>query len=172
MQKKIDDDFCVDERSYGCDYDEKFYNYSDRNSSTAHLHMMLSHALTQMIDSAECFIFLKSSNSYTLEDTQNGTFSPWIFHELATVNTIKRNRNRISLPSDESLVEKDVSQPLLESVQNKLKVFYPVELKCGYLLTKECLVEWKKAFSQKLPKTSPEYPTWLQMEKTAELCKK
>jgi hypothetical protein len=64
------------------------YDYDKRNASTAHVHMMLSYALTRMIDKTECFIFLESSNSVTAQGSVDGTYSPWIFHELATVDTI------------------------------------------------------------------------------------
>ncbi len=117
------------------------YDYNERNYSTAHVHMMLSHALTQMIHSSECFIFLRTSKSISHHDTLTGTFSPWIFHELATVDTIKVNRSRDSLPSDESLAQENFSA-LMECVGGRQEIFYPVPLNRPYRLSKDELEMW------------------------------
>ena len=82
LLKKIDDEFCPHPNGTS-------YSYELRNGSTAHVHMMLSYALTRMIDKTECFVFLESDNSVTANDSISGTYSPWIFHELATVDTIE-----------------------------------------------------------------------------------
>ena len=82
LLKDLDNEYCLN-------HGGETYSYEKRNGSTAHVHMMLSYALTRMIDRAECFIFLESHNSVTAEESVNGTYSPWIFHELATVDTIK-----------------------------------------------------------------------------------
>ena len=74
-----------------------------------HAHVMLCHALTKMIDYAECFIFLKSSNSSTSQQSskKTGTFSPWIFYELTSVEMIRENHShRKSLPVE--LCEKEL----------------------------------------------------------------
>lgn len=117
------------------------YDYTERNYSTAHVHMMLSHALTQMIHSSECFIFLRTSKSISHHDALIGTFSPWIFHELATVDTIKVNRSRNSLPTDDSLAQENFSV-LTECVGSRREIFYPVPLNRPYRLTKDELEEW------------------------------
>lgn len=76
-----------------CRYNPKrnTWNYSDRNYSTACVHMLLSNALTEMIRNTECFIFIDSNNSITIDEAEveKDTSSPWIFHELYTVNTIQ-----------------------------------------------------------------------------------
>lgn len=117
------------------------YDYNERNYSTAHVHMMLSHALTQMIHSSECFIFLRTSKSISHHDAITGTFSSWIFHELATVDTIKVNRSRDSLPSDESLAQENFSA-LMECVGSRQEIFYPVPLNRPYRLKKGELERW------------------------------
>ena len=43
---------------------------TNKYESTTHVHIMLCQALTRMIDSAECFIFLGSSNSYANQKKQ------------------------------------------------------------------------------------------------------
>ena len=147
LQKSLDHDFCrIDPETHEhIDKNTKqngkrtTYSYSDRNTSTAHVHMMLCHALTQMIDSAECFIFLKSSKSYTLENGKDGTFSPWIFHELATVDTIRENRCRETMPPDTAL---ESYSGIYECVGGMPKVFYPIALKRPFLLKKADLIRW------------------------------
>lgn len=147
LQLSLDHDFCrIDpETRKHIDKKDKLvskrttYSYSDRNISTAHVHMMLCHALTQMIDSAECFIFLKSSESYALENGKDGTFSPWIFHELATVDTIRTNRNRETLPTSIAL---ESYSRIYESVAGMPKVFYPIALKRANLLKMADFNRW------------------------------
>lgn len=71
------------------------YNYKKRNKSTAIVHMMLSTALTKMINQSECFIFIESENSIT-ESTiiEDYTYSPWIYSELLISNVIQRKKSR------------------------------------------------------------------------------
>lgn len=84
LLREIDNKYCSNK-------ERGSYSYEKRNGSTAHVHIILTHALTRMIDHAECFIFIDSNNSISIEDSVSGTSSPWIFHELATVNTIREN---------------------------------------------------------------------------------
>ena len=105
---------------------------------------MLCHALTQMIDEAECFIFLKSSNSISIKNSVEGTFSPWIFHELATVETIRENKSRDSIPDDIS--ECDI-KPLMENADCDKKVFYPISLKKSFALTSMDLENWSQSLN-------------------------
>lgn len=117
-----------------------FFDYTDRNDSTAHVHIMLCEALARMIDKAECFIFLGSSNSYS---DQKGTFSPWIFHELSTVDIIRENRNRTSMPDFlPELICFSSRMFECDEGNKKIKVFYPVPLKRHALLTKKDLEIW------------------------------
>lgn len=136
LQRKIDAKY-----SKG---DNGKYDYEKRNYSTAHVHMMLSHALTQMIDYSECFIFLKSSESISIQDTQKGTFSPWIFHELATVDTIRENRNRKSLPKD--LMKHESFSKAIGGTENEIKIFYPVPCNLLISLSKRDLENWQSNF--------------------------
>lgn len=118
------------------------FDYTDRNDSTAHVHIMLCEALARMIDNAECFIFLGSSNSYSDQKGKKGTFSPWIFHELSTVDIIRENRNRTSMPDLHRL--KCFSSHTFECDEGKKKieVFYPLPLKRQALLTLKDLEQW------------------------------
>ncbi|MDD4968026.1 MAG: hypothetical protein PHT07_01210 [Paludibacter sp.] len=67
------------------------YNYKDRNYSTSHVHMMLSNALTSMIDNCECIFFLNTPNSITPYDVvSTKTQSPWIYTEIAMTSLIRK----------------------------------------------------------------------------------
>ena len=91
MLEKLDQKYCVSEKNE--DGTVKTYLYKSRNVTTSHVHMILSHALTKMIDNAECFIYLNTSNSTThQDDTSIWTLSPWLFHELAMVEIIEEKR--------------------------------------------------------------------------------
>lgn len=83
LLKTIDDKYCLKD-------DERTYSYQTRNYSTSHVHMMLATALTKMIDKTECIIFLNTPNSVVSDGIVNRTYSPWIYHEIATTNTIRR----------------------------------------------------------------------------------
>lgn len=50
LLRLIDNHYCLNS-------DKKSYSYEKRNQSTSHVHMMLSSALTMMIDKAECLFF-------------------------------------------------------------------------------------------------------------------
>lgn len=123
------------------------FDYTERNYNTANVHIMLCHALTQMIDSAECFIFLGSSNSYSEQDGDKGTFSPWIFHELSTVNVIREHKIRDTVP--EMLPELRCFSSLNESAGEKriVQIFYPTPLERHALLKKTDLENWVKGMS-------------------------
>lgn len=82
IQQTLDDKYCDPDPNY---------NYKKRNQCTAHVHMILAYALTRMIDKADFFIFVKTNDSVSLEDSIERTNSSWIFHELVTASLIKSN---------------------------------------------------------------------------------
>lgn len=82
LLKIIDDRFCLRP-------DREIYDYKKRNRSTSHVHMMLTTALTKMMDNAECVMFLNTPNSVTPEDTIKKTGSPWIYAEIAMTQLIR-----------------------------------------------------------------------------------
>ena len=84
LLKMIDNEYCYQEET-------NTYNYQKRNYSTSHVHMMLSVALTQMIDNTECLFFLNTPNSITPDDTIiEQTESPWIYSEIAMSRLIRK----------------------------------------------------------------------------------
>jgi hypothetical protein len=93
LLKIIDNEYCVNNyKSNG----GKTYSYEKRNYSTSHVHMMLSTALSMMIDKTECIIFLNTPNSITPNDVINGdngtTKSPWIYSEIAMTRLIRQKQ--------------------------------------------------------------------------------
>ena len=82
LLQMIDNSYCYNELTGG-------YDYSKRNYSTSHVHMMLSVALTQMIDKTECLFFLNTPNSISSNPDANQTGSPWLYSEISTSQLIR-----------------------------------------------------------------------------------
>lgn len=83
LLKIIDNEYCYQKET-------NTYNYQKRNYSTSHVHMMLSVALTQMIDNTECLFFLNTPNSITPDTIIEQTESPWIYSEIAMSRLIRK----------------------------------------------------------------------------------
>jgi hypothetical protein len=81
----IDNDYCLNA-------DRQTYSYRKRNRSTSHVHMMLSSALSAMLDATECVFFIKTDNSISSEESVYRTQSPWLFFELGTMKIIRRRK--------------------------------------------------------------------------------
>lgn len=59
--------------------------------ASAHVQMMLSVALTQMIDNTECLFFLNTPSSISIDAPIDGTTpSPWIYSEIAMSRLIRK----------------------------------------------------------------------------------
>ena len=91
LLRKIDDAYA--QRSEG------YYSYNKRNRSTAAVHLMLSTALTQVMDNAEAVFFLNTPNS-TLQHFAGTEYdktliaSPWIYHEIMMTKFLRPNSFR------------------------------------------------------------------------------
>lgn len=83
LQRMIDDKYCFMPASGA-------YSYELRNHSTSHVHMMLSTALSMMIDRAECLFFLNTPNSINSYDKTDKTESPWIYLEVASSQIVEK----------------------------------------------------------------------------------
>lgn len=83
LLKEIDEKYCRHANGVSFDYDK-------RNYSTSHVHMMLSIALSKMIDNCEAIFFLNSENSISLNEEikKERTTSPWIYNELSLADMI------------------------------------------------------------------------------------
>lgn len=97
LLREIDNQYCYNDSN-------NTYNYKSRNYSTSHVHMMLSTAITEMMDSVESVIFVNTPQSISLPaeydkiKRQEKTISPWIYHELSMMTMLRpRHKERQSL---------------------------------------------------------------------------
>lgn len=109
LLKAIDNQFCKNP--------DGSYDYSTRNFSTAHVHMMLTVALTRMINNCECLFFLNTPNSILPENSVDRTLSPWIYTELSMISLIKER-----LPKEHRVVQENFSKSM-----DSLKIVYDVD---------------------------------------------
>ena len=125
LLNKIDNKYCYNPKT-------KTYNYTLRNYTTSHVHMMLSTALTEMMDQTECVIFFNTPSSICLEEELNKikapgkkplTVSPWIYYELSMTTMLRAtppNREERALEHfahdfrDSVTIQYDVSKELSE----------------------------------------------------------
>lgn len=123
LLNRIDKKYCYKTKT-------QTYDYGLRNYTTSHVHMMLSTALSEMMDSTECIIFFNTPSSINMSNELNAikkkekTISPWIYHELMMTTLLRSNppkRSKIiteqfSLRHDERAssleIEYDVSKVL------------------------------------------------------------
>lgn len=135
LLKHIDGDYCWDT-------DRQVYRYEDRNKSTGHVHMMLSTALGQMIDSAECLIFLNTPQSITTAGAMKKTHSPWLFAEVAMATTMRREIP-IRLQKTVSFQDNLSAKRDMEK-EASLKVAYRIDLSPFTPITVDTLIKWHK----------------------------
>ncbi len=84
--KELDNRYCYQS-------DTKTYNYKTRNLTTSFVHLMLASAISKMIDSCECLIFLNTPQSLSANPKGNTTGSPWIFYELLMAKLLMEKRS-------------------------------------------------------------------------------
>lgn len=126
-------------------------DYERSRATASHVHLMLSTALTQMIDRCECVFFLKSDHSLKPlsvqqmaqsqgePQAQTQTQSPWLFHELSMLQLIRR---RDAAEHRRVRVRKSADFDMLESTKELPKFNYPVNLKDMPELTQGHLDAW------------------------------
>ncbi len=136
LLRNIDNKYCLFE-------DGSMYSYFKRNYSTSHVHMMLSIALSKVIDNTECVMFLNTPNSISWRedlssiDGDSATISPWIYHELAMTSLIRRKeleeyRRGKWVAMSESYRAFDSVQPELNieyDISDYVKELIPLDLK-------------------------------------------
>jgi hypothetical protein len=144
LLKIIDDEYCLSA-------DKGTYDYQKRNYSTSHVHMMLSTALTMMMDKAECVFFLNTPNSIETKDLINKTESPWIYYEIAMTKLV---RNRSLKEYRDKLIKK----ALFESAQNakELNIKYEVTLDHLHSINQVDIDNWRTTWNAQLHKE--DYP--------------
>jgi len=124
LLKLIDDEYCLNS-------DGDTYNYTKRNFSTSHVHLMLSTALMMMIDNCECVFFLDTPNSVTTEGVIDRTQSPWIYSEINISRLIKRR-----------LPQRKLQVSLQKSFVETMGIEYELDTSHFIELTKENFFEW------------------------------
>ncbi|WP_376959612.1 hypothetical protein ABNQ39_06820 [Azospirillum sp. A26] len=84
------------DRTYCYNPSSETFIYKKRNLSTSHVHMMLSTALSEMIDKSECIIFLNTPRSIDANDSINNpsTHSPWIYSEISMTKLVRKHNPR------------------------------------------------------------------------------
>ncbi|MCM3671654.1 toll/interleukin-1 receptor domain-containing protein [Mesobacillus maritimus] len=132
LLKMIDDKYCKFP-------DNTTYSYEKRNFSTSHIHMMLSTALTMMIDQTECILFLNTPNSINTSEVITSTKSPWIYHEIAISKFVRKQEpNR-----PKGIIKKG----LFENAQD-LSINYKLDMEHLREITQSDLLHWQKLYSQ------------------------
>jgi hypothetical protein len=137
LLKEIDDEYCTNGKGS--------YSYESRNYSTSHVHMMLSTALSKMIDKTECLFFLNTPESVTVEDiVDSKTNSPWIYSEISITEIIRKKIPERHKQGTTKLFSKGGIVSLNEN--KKFKAEYI--LKLGHLteISDDDLTEWKDFF--------------------------
>lgn len=116
------------------------YNYKRRNQSTAYVHMLLSTALTKMIDNSEAIFFLSTPNSLR-SIGRLSTSSAWIYHELFTANYL-----RMKYPSrNRELSQRMFSGRILEGRKaDGFSMDFDVDLSKFHTFTYAHLEDWVK----------------------------
>jgi hypothetical protein len=85
LLKKLDEKFCK--------MDSGHYDYNKRNFTTSNVHMMLSTALTKMMDKTECLLFLNTPDSISFQEgVKSSTLSPWIYSEIEISKLIRHKK--------------------------------------------------------------------------------
>ncbi|PEM52044.1 MULTISPECIES: hypothetical protein [Bacillus cereus group] len=128
LLKIIDDTYCLNT-------DKNTYNYDKRNYSTSHIYLMLSTALTKMIDNTECIFLLNTPNSISTVEVMEQTMSPWIYHEIAMMNLVKKR----SL--EEHRLE-PIKKTLFEA--KSLSIMYDVDLGHLHDINQDDLNDWNE----------------------------
>lgn len=133
LLKLIDKEHCYQEET-------NTYDYNLRNYSTSHVHMMLSVALTMMIDNTECILFLNTPNSITTSSIINKTESPWIYSEIAMTQMIRKQLpERKKIIANEHLEKGKV-------LNESLLIQYHADLSHLIEINLSTFIRWQKDF--------------------------
>lgn len=144
LQKKLDDEYCVLE-----DKTPTVYDYQKVMYSTSHVHMMLSTALTMMLDKTESVFLLNTPNVISSKNTIEQTESPWLYHEIAMTRMIRKRK--LSDYRETELIKKGYFNE-----QAPLKIKYDVDTSHLHELNNLDLLYWENDVCQNYPQIT--YP--------------
>lgn len=144
LLKGIDNKYCW------YDANRQSYSYDKRNGSTSHVHMMLVTALAKMIDSTECVFFLNTPNSISAKEAIGKTRSPWLFAELALIQTVRQaskesHRQRFELT-------KTAGRTIIGEQRGDFRPEYVVDLSSLASIGNSTLLKWKTKWHSKIPR--------------------
>ncbi len=131
LLREIDNKYCFKESS-------QTYSYEKRNGTTAHVHMMLATAISLMLDSCECALFLDTPNSVSREDAIEQTESPWLMYELNLMSVI-----RPKPPSRQILFSEGVLNDKQIRAKASANIAYDLDLSQLTHLSAENISSWR-----------------------------
>lgn len=147
LLRMIDNNYCYKKET-------KMYDYQLRNYTTSHVHIMLSTALSEMIDRTECIMFYNTPSSICMKDdieeikknkkdksSKKVTLSPWIYHELAMTTMIKT-----SVPVRKGNVQESFSH--YDSKTDNINIEHEVEeyLEDMVSIDEQNLMNWRNTY--------------------------
>lgn len=132
LLRLIDEKYCYNKTN-------NTFDYTVRNATTSHVHMMLSNALFRMIDNTECLFFINSEKSVKVEGVIDKTRSPWIYAEIAASQIVRKIKPRRELEKSET---KAFSEQ--RNLNESISIDYKINL--GHLITLQVndLISWIK----------------------------
>jgi len=140
LLNKLNEEYSVMKKE---DSGEITYYHSKANYSASHVHMMLTNALTRMIDRSECVFFLNTSNTINVPAgyEKSRTSSPWIYLELSITEMIRSKK--LALYREDRLYNKAMFEA------SNLNISYKVNTEHLYKLKDNDLINWEKKHKSK-----------------------
>ncbi|MGQ3012114.1 MAG: hypothetical protein ACT6QS_00255 [Flavobacteriales bacterium] len=118
------------------DYEKKVYSYDAVGKSSSHAHMMLSVALSKMLNTTECIFFYNKPESITPYGESDSTTSPWIYTEIALTHILPKKIPERRL----HLYTKLMSER--RSINESFDFFYPVDLSHFATINDQTFKKW------------------------------
>lgn len=114
------------------------FSYSKVSSSSSHVHMMLSTALSLMIDRTECIFFFNTPDSIESYDKIDKTASPWIYSEITTTQIVRKK-----IPKRVKVIESTRYYSKGGVVNESLRINYKLGLDHLSPMSKNDFERWK-----------------------------
>ncbi|MDO6745541.1 hypothetical protein Q4553_13310 [Tenacibaculum soleae] len=131
-----------------CKRDDGYYDYNKRNFTTSNVHMMLSTALTKMMDKSECLFFFNTPESISFKQgVKSSTLSPWIYAEIETSKMLRHKKL-----SEYRKLRKETRFFAKEDVQLNESIQYPIDLDHLTSINQKDIIKWVNSYNNE------EYP--------------